>query len=265
MSKKKLTDKQVIDKLRIDEEYYGEFGRKWLSNSDIKNLSPNTFKQFGKVESDNENFVKGRYFHQLILEPEKAKDFPIWSATETRGKAYKEFLAESGLNFVLKESEALIIENMAKEIVSRNEQITELITNKDALREEPVVGELFGHPFKCKCDLISQDIVVDLKTTSAKSIEEFVWMGKNKYYYDTQAFIYQSLTGKSMTFIAIDKQQKEYGNTGEFYHEIYVCPTSEETILQGKQKVEQALQTYEKYYGKDKKEDIRNVIYNLKF
>ena len=265
MKKKKLTDKQIIDKLREDKHYYGEFGKEYLSNSDIKNLSPNTFKQFGKIEPDNENFVKGRYFHQLILEPEKAKDFPIWSATETRGKAYKEYLAENNLKFVLKESEALVIENMAKEIVSRHEQLTELITNKDALREEPMIGEIFGHKFKCKCDLISQGIVVDLKTTSAKSIEEFIWLGKNKYYYDTQAFIYQTLTGKPMTFVAIDKEQKEYGNTGEFYHEIYVCPASEETVLQGKQKVELALQTYEKYYGKDKKEDIRNVIYNLKF
>ena len=193
----------------MDENYYGEFGKQWLSNSDIKNLSSNTFKQFGKVEPDNENFVKGRYFHQLILEPKKAKDFPIWSATETRGKAYKEFLEEKGLTFVLKESEALVIENMAKEIVSRHEQLTELITDKEALREEPFIGSIFGHDFKCKCDLISQGIVVDLKTTSAKSIEEFIWLGKNKYYYDTQAFIYQSLTGKSMTFFALDKQQKE--------------------------------------------------------
>ena len=262
---KKLSNKQIIDKLRIDEHYYGEFGRQWLSNSDIQNLQPSTFKQFGKVEPDNENFVKGRYFHQLILEPEKAKDFPIWSATETRGKAYKEFLEEKGLNFVLKESEALLIENMAKEIVSRNEQLTELITNKEALREEPFIGEIFGHQFKAKCDLVSQGIVVDLKTTSAKTIEEFVWLGKNKYFYDTQAFIYQTLTGKSMTFVAIDKAKKEYGNTGEFYHEIYVCPTSEETILQGKQKVERAVQMYENYHGKDKKEDIRNVIYNLNF
>jgi len=138
----KLSKKQIIDKLRIDKEYYGEFGRQWLSNSNIQNLQPSTFKQFGKVEPDNENFVKGRYFHQLILEPELAKDFPIWSATETRGKAYKEFLEEKGLNFVLKESEALLIENMAKEIVSRNEQLTELITNKEALREEPFIGEI---------------------------------------------------------------------------------------------------------------------------
>ena len=127
------------------------------------------------------------------------------------------------------------------------------------------MGEIFGHPFKAKADLLSQDIIVDLKTTSAKTIEEFVWLGKNKYFYDTQAFIYQTLFNKSMTFVAIDKARKEYGNTGEFYHEIYVCPVSEETVLQGKQKVERAVQMYENYHGKDKKEDIRNVIYNLNF
>ena len=33
---KKLSKKQIIDKLRIDEEYYGEFGRQWLSNSNIQ-------------------------------------------------------------------------------------------------------------------------------------------------------------------------------------------------------------------------------------
>ena len=262
---KKQSDDKVIDKLRDDKHYYGKLGREYLSNSDIKNLQPSTFKQYGKIEPDNENFVKGRYFHQLILEPSKAKDFPIWTETETRGKAYKEFLEEKGLDFVLKESEAILIQDMAKEIVSRNDQLTELILNQEALREEPIVGEIFGHPFKAKADLLSQDIIVDLKTTSAKTIEEFVWLGKNKYFYDTQAFIYQTLFKKSMTFVAIDKAQKEYGNTGEFYHEIYVCPVSEETVLQGKQKVERAVQMYENYHGKDKKEDIRNVIYNLNF
>ena len=265
MSKKQYSEQEVIDKLRDDKFYYGDFGRENLSNSDIKNLQPATFKQFGKVEPDNENFVKGRYFHQLILEPKKAKDFPIWTETETRGKAYKEFLEEKGLTFVLKESEAILLQDMAKELVNRNEQLTKLITNEEALREEPIVGEIFGHKFKAKADLVSEDIIVDLKTTSAKTIEEFVWLGKNKYFYDTQAFIYQTLFNKSMTFVAIDKARKEYGNTGEFYHEIYVCPVSEETVLQGKQKVERAVQIYENYHGKDKKEDIRNVIYNLNF
>ena len=262
---KKLSKKEIIDKLRIDEQYYGKFGKQWLSNSDIKNLQTHTFKQFGKIEPDNENFVKGRYFHQLILEPKKAKEFPIWSATETRGKAYKEYLQENNLTFVLKESEANTIEQMADQVLSRNAQLTELICNDEAKYEEPIVGEIKGHKFKMKADIISKGIVVDLKTTSAKTIEEFVWSGKNRYYYDTQAYIYTELSGKSMTFVAIDKAQKEYGNSGELYHEIYVCPVSDETILQGKQKVEKAIQLYETYYAEDKTEEIKNIIYNLNF
>ena len=271
MSKKKLTEKQIIDKLRIDEHYYGEFGRQWLSNSDMKNLSPNTFKQFGKVEPDNENFIKGRYFHQLILQPELAKVFPIYSDTKTRGVKYDTFIKENNITGAVLEHEALLMEQLRDEILNvkgfkgPKKQVADLITNKDAEYEVPIVGEIFGHPFKAKADIISQGIIIDLKTTTAKSIEDFIWIGKNKYYYHTQAFIYQALFNKPMTFIAIDKAKKEYGNSGEFYHEIYVCPTSEETVLLGKQAVEQAVLIYEKHHGKDKKEDIRNVIYNLKF
>ena len=97
MSKKKLSDKQIIDRLRNDEDYYGEFGRQWLSNSNIQDLQPKTFKQFGKVQEDNENFIKGRYFHQLILEPNKAKKFPIFSETKTRGVKYNNFLEDNNI------------------------------------------------------------------------------------------------------------------------------------------------------------------------
>ena len=44
---KKQSDDKVIDKLRDDKHYYGKLGREYLSNSDIKNLQPSTFKQYG--------------------------------------------------------------------------------------------------------------------------------------------------------------------------------------------------------------------------
>ena len=67
----KTEEKKIIKRLRIDEEYYGDFGSQWISNSDIKNLQENTFKQFKSRPKDSENLVKGRYFHQSILEPKK--------------------------------------------------------------------------------------------------------------------------------------------------------------------------------------------------
>ena len=65
--------KYVIEKLRDDAEYYGGIGKNYLSNSDISALLNNP-KDFGVSKADNPVFAKGRVFHQIILEPEKAKD-----------------------------------------------------------------------------------------------------------------------------------------------------------------------------------------------
>ena len=71
-----MENKEIIEKLRDDQEYYGDFGKQYISNSDIKVLRDNPEAYRLPVES-NENLEKGRLFHQLILEPDKAKDFPI--------------------------------------------------------------------------------------------------------------------------------------------------------------------------------------------
>ena len=36
-----MKNKEIIEKLREDEHYYGEFGKQYLSNSDIKTLLTN--------------------------------------------------------------------------------------------------------------------------------------------------------------------------------------------------------------------------------
>ena len=79
----------VIEKLRDDEQYYGEFGQQYLSNSDIGNLLKNPMF-FRKPQEDNINFHKGRYFHQLILEPEKAKDIQLIDIGRGNRKVYME-------------------------------------------------------------------------------------------------------------------------------------------------------------------------------
>ena len=66
-------NENVIELLRDDKQYYGGVGKQYLSNSDIGTLLKNP-ELFGVSRPDNKNFAEGRYFHQLILEPEKAKD-----------------------------------------------------------------------------------------------------------------------------------------------------------------------------------------------
>jgi len=63
-----MKSEQVIQKLRNDEDYYGDFGRQYLSNSDISVLlnNPLNFKQPSKQIPA---FLVGGYFHTAILEP----------------------------------------------------------------------------------------------------------------------------------------------------------------------------------------------------
>ena len=73
----KLTKAQIadaIERLRDDHDYYGKFGKQFISNSDVGSLLSNPL-EFRVSRPDNQAFAKGRYFHQSILEPEKVKDW----------------------------------------------------------------------------------------------------------------------------------------------------------------------------------------------
>jgi hypothetical protein len=71
-----MKKQEIIDKLRIDEHYYGKFGQQYLSNSNIKTLLKNPL-DLHKPTKSNPNFLVGGYFHTAILEPDKIKSFKI--------------------------------------------------------------------------------------------------------------------------------------------------------------------------------------------
>ena len=75
----------IIEMLRDDTNYYGDFGKQYLSNSDIGTLLKDP-SQFGVSIPDNQNFAKGRYFHQLILEPSKAEQVKYVDCKYTNNK-----------------------------------------------------------------------------------------------------------------------------------------------------------------------------------
>ena len=81
--------KEILDKLTNDQEYYNGVGKNYLSNSDIGTLLRNP-KEFGVSRPDSKEFAVGRYFHQLILEPDKAQDFPVVNVATRNNKAYRE-------------------------------------------------------------------------------------------------------------------------------------------------------------------------------
>ena len=84
-----MNKEKVILKLHDDQHYYGDFGKKYLSNSDISTLLTNPLA-LGQKQAQRPAFLVGGYFHTAILEPDKLKNFKIVEATTRNTKAYKE-------------------------------------------------------------------------------------------------------------------------------------------------------------------------------
>jgi hypothetical protein len=240
-----MKEDEVIQKLREDEHYYGEFGKQFLSNSDISTLLSNPLA-YGKSMEMRPAFLVGGYFHTAILEPNKLKKYKVVEATTRNTKAYKEI---SGGELCLLQHEVDQLEIMIDTMLS-NDVCKNLIRSNNAEYELPGVGEICDRFWKGKADIVNHDekLIIDLKTTA--DINKFRWSA-SKYNYDSQAYIYQTLFGYDMVFIAIDKKTNQIG--------IFDC--SPQFLEKGKDKVEQAVEAYNLFY-KNKDFDPQQFFIN---
>ena len=103
-----MKKEDVIKKLRNDEDYYGNFGKKYLSNSDISALLTNPLA-LGQQQAQRPAFLVGGYFHTAILEPDKLKKYKVIPSSTRNTKAYKEM---SGGELCLLQHEVDAIELM---------------------------------------------------------------------------------------------------------------------------------------------------------
>jgi len=226
-------DKQkVLEKLKLDENYYGDFGKQFLSNSDIKTLLTNPLA-LGQQSKPSPAFLVGGYFHTAILEPDKLKKYKVIESSTRNTKAYKEM---SGGELCLLQHEVDQIELMKNKILE-NDVCRGLINGIDVEYEKPGLAELEGALWKGKADIINHDekLIIDLKTT--KDINAFKWSA-NRFNYDSQAYIYSKLFGYEFVFIVIDKET----------HQIAVIDCSPEFYQSGKDKVERAVEAYDLFY-----------------
>jgi hypothetical protein len=233
-----MTRKEVIKRLENDADYYGEFGRQYLSNSDIKTLlsNPLMFKQ------DNKKTVPmlvGGYFHTLVLEPEKLKSFKVIESSTRNTKIYKE-ISEGEMCLLQKEAD--MCELMSEALLS-NDVCREMIKgtgNSNIEYEVPGLLELKGHMWKGKADILNHDLqlIIDIKTTS--DLNKFR-KSAYTYNYDSQAYIYRKMFGYDMVFIAIDKSNHHIG--------VYDC--SDNFLISGEDKVQRAIEAYELFYQND--------------
>ena len=225
--------KEIIDRLRDDEDYYGEFGNQFLSNSHISKLLKNPMSLYDKTPN-NPNFLVGGYFHTAILEPDKLKSFKIIESSTRNTKKYKEI---SGGELCLLQHEVDKIEVLIDKVMS-NEVCQGLIRPSKYEYELPGIADIDGLMWKGKADIVNHDdkLIVDLKTTS--KLDDFKWSAR-KYNYDSQAYIYQRIFGYDMIFIAVDKNTHQIG--------IYDCST--DFLERGYDKVMKATEAYNLFYN----------------
>tara|TARA_R100000329_G_scaffold10153_1_gene11559 strand:- start:669 stop:1400 length:732 start_codon:yes stop_codon:yes gene_type:complete len=227
-----MNKKKVLEKLKSDENYYGEFGKQFLSNSDIKTLLTNPLA-LGVQSKPSPAFLVGGYFHTAILEPDKLKKYKVIESSTRNTKAYKEM---SGGELCLLQHEVDQIELMTQKILE-NDVCRGLIKGIDVEYEKPGLAELEGALWKGKADIVNHDekLIIDLKTT--KDINAFKWSA-NRFNYDSQAYIYSKLFGYEFVFIVIDKET----------HQIAVMDCSPDFYSSGADKVKRAVEAYDLFY-----------------
>ena len=73
-----MKEKQILKRLKNDEDYYGKFGKQFLSNSDISKLLDDPLN-LHKPYKASPAFLIGGYFHTCILEPNKLDKYKLVS------------------------------------------------------------------------------------------------------------------------------------------------------------------------------------------
>jgi hypothetical protein len=236
----------IIEKLRDDSNYYGEYGQRFLSNSDIGSLlrDPRVFRRYNAPTIP---MLMGSYLHTKILEPQKLDQFIIVESSTRTTKIYKTALESSGARILLLQKEKDELDFLCS-CVTLNMAFCELIYRDGNSFEQPGLTIIQDIVWKGKADIITKDCIVDLKTTA--TLDDFKYSAK-KYNYDSQAWLYQQIFGVPMKFLAIEKRS---GRTA-----IFEC--TDEFLAGGEKKVYKAMDVYRRFFGEDATEDVSQYFF----
>jgi hypothetical protein len=240
-----LSKAKILSRLEDDAQYYGEFGKQFLSNSALSTLLSNP-KEFNKETDTTLPMIHGRWLHTALLEPDKLDNFIIVDASTRNTKIYKEAVADYGA------TEPLILEHERENLVAMCNQLKDLagddIFFNDAVYERPAIGKIAGRWFKGKADIIRPGVkIIDIKSTA--DISKFERSAYN-YGYNSQAYIYRKLFGLPMEFLVVDKITHQVGK--------FTC--SEDFYESGENKAAAAVKEYNKFYGEDAYADAETYV-----
>jgi hypothetical protein len=177
-----MNKKQTLQRLKNDEDYYGDFGNKFLSNSHVGKLLKDPLRAF-EPSKPSPAFLIGGYFHTCILEPNKLDKYKVIKSSTRNTKAYKDV---AGGELCLLQHEVDTIELMREKVMNNN-ICRDLIQGSQCEYEQPMIIDMFNNSWKGKADIVNHEekLIIDLKTTA--DIEKFQWSA-SKYNYDSQAY-----------------------------------------------------------------------------
>lgn len=224
-----------------NEDYHGEY-RNYLGSSDLRRLlrSPAHYRCLPTSPSEAQEF--GTLVHEAILEPE------LWAARRRplvkhdrrtkEGKAIAEWaeLQEQslGLKFVPEHTYNKVC--AIADSVSASLGATSILTG--GVAESSGFTELYGQPVKIRPDYMTDEVIVDLKTTvDAREFERSVFT----FGYDIQAAFYTQVAkvidGKSRKFIwIVVEKDAPYG--------VQIYEPSAEVMERGMNLVKKGIETY---------------------
>ena len=241
---------RVIMKLRDSNEYYGPFGKQFLSFSDIITLLKDP-REFRKPKTPTTPMIMGSYLHSKILEPHMAAKYVVVDATPRNTKFYKESVAATKAPLLLLKKDQEHLDYLC-DCRTQNMALCDIIYHKDNFFEEPGLTIIGDTTWKGRADIVNKERIVDIKTTA--SLDDFK-RSCYKYNYDSQAFLYQKMFGVPMHFLVVEK------NTGRTAFTEDGC--SEVFLRSGEEKVYKALEIYNKFFSDNPTEDLEQFYINL--
>ena len=227
---------EILTQMYDDEFYYGHLGKHALSSSSIKTIlkSPKTYRNVVKYGSDSETpaLIAGKLFHWMILEPQKLDKLHFVSASTRNTNVYKQAKEEHGEVYLVKEK--FEAERLTDALL-RNEEALRLINKSEF--EVPAIEMLDGFAVRGKADILKDNEIIDIKTTTDMAAS--FRYSADKWGYDLQAYLYTKLFNvDKFTFLVIDKGSCDIG----------VFEASEDFIARGEGKFKQAIDLYKYFF-----------------
>jgi exodeoxyribonuclease VIII len=253
MATKDLNESRVIKE--NDEWYYGD--QTLVTNSHLKVLlesGPEGLAHyFENGSEDNAAFAFGRALHCLILEPEEFTNRyyifddreickQIGGARPTSTNKYKEWKEQLSMDNLGKEMISLYDMNTMEAMEAKLYSIPQVKSLlEDTAREIIYRNELLGVPVKCKIDAIKPNrAIIDLKTTSDAPTPYNMAKRIRNFGYDRQMAFYADIADVESAFIIAVQKTAPYT--------VGVYEISRETLAEGKEKYEFALNMYKELY-----------------